>query len=231
VYNPEPVAPFFDAILIGEGEEALGEIVAAHRAAKASGLSRAEVLRALSRVPGVYVPSLYDELRDDAGAYVGTQPIAGSGAPRVVENASSPTLTPRQRRSRASCRSWTSSTTGTASRCCAAARAAAVSAKQGWSIGQYGSAAPTPSFAMWLRASPVPATTRSASRHSPRPTTASSRTSCAVCSGGSKAAASAISLPSLRVDAFGVEMARLVSAGGKKSGLTFAPRGWDPADA
>ena len=32
-----------------------------------------------------------------------------------------------------------------------------------------------------------------------------------------------VSLPSLRVDAFGVEMARLVSAGGKKSGLTFAP--------
>ena len=32
-----------------------------------------------------------------------------------------------------------------------------------------------------------------------------------------------VSLPSLRVDAFGVDMARLVSAGGKKSGLTFAP--------
>ncbi len=58
-YNPEPVAPFFDAILIGDGEEAVLEIVAAHRAAMAAGGSRAEVLAVLATIEGVYVPSIH----------------------------------------------------------------------------------------------------------------------------------------------------------------------------
>ncbi len=57
-YNPEPVAPFFDAILIGDGEEAVLEIVAAHRAARAAGASRAETVVALAQIEGVYVPSI-----------------------------------------------------------------------------------------------------------------------------------------------------------------------------
>lgn len=59
-FNPEPLAPFFDAILIGDGEEAIGEIVAAHRGARAAGSSRDETLVALSMIRGVYVPALYD---------------------------------------------------------------------------------------------------------------------------------------------------------------------------
>ena len=59
-FNPEPVAAFFDAILIGDGEEAVGELVATHRAARAAGVSRRETLEALSKVRGVYVPSLYE---------------------------------------------------------------------------------------------------------------------------------------------------------------------------
>lgn len=58
-HNPEPVAPFFDAILIGDGEEALPEIVLAHRAARAGGLTRAQTLRTLADIEGVYVPALY----------------------------------------------------------------------------------------------------------------------------------------------------------------------------
>lgn len=57
-YNPEPVAPFFDAILIGEGEEAIAEIVATHRLALARGEDRSSVLARLATVPGLYVPSL-----------------------------------------------------------------------------------------------------------------------------------------------------------------------------
>jgi radical SAM family uncharacterized protein len=60
VYNPEQVAPFFDAIMIGEGEEVIVEFVELLRAAKASGLSREETLRALAGLSGVYVPSLYE---------------------------------------------------------------------------------------------------------------------------------------------------------------------------
>ncbi|MHB8924664.1 MAG: TIGR03960 family B12-binding radical SAM protein [Coriobacteriia bacterium] len=58
-FNPEPVAAFFDAILIGDGEEAAGEIVATHRAARERGLDRAGVLDALAKVRGVYVPSIH----------------------------------------------------------------------------------------------------------------------------------------------------------------------------
>ncbi|MCR4401823.1 MAG: TIGR03960 family B12-binding radical SAM protein [Firmicutes bacterium] len=59
-YNPEPIAPFLDAVLLGEGEEAVGEIVDVYKEAKREGLPRREVLEALARVPGVYVPSLYE---------------------------------------------------------------------------------------------------------------------------------------------------------------------------
>ncbi|MGB4593113.1 MAG: TIGR03960 family B12-binding radical SAM protein [Coriobacteriia bacterium] len=58
-FNPEPVSAFFDAILIGDGEEAVSEIVATHRAARAKGLDRAGVLAALAKVRGVYVPSIH----------------------------------------------------------------------------------------------------------------------------------------------------------------------------
>ncbi len=76
-FNPEPVAPFFDAILIGEGEEAVAEIVHAHRSAKARGCSRAETLLTLSQVAGVYVPSLYVERRS-GGAFLGVDPLEGA---------------------------------------------------------------------------------------------------------------------------------------------------------
>lgn len=58
--NPEPYAPFFDAITIGEGEEATPELLQKVRELKAAGASRAEVLSGLARIPGIYVPSLYD---------------------------------------------------------------------------------------------------------------------------------------------------------------------------
>lgn len=58
-YNPEPYAPFFDAILVGEGEEHLPEVLACIRDARAAGTARADILRALAAIPGTYVPSLY----------------------------------------------------------------------------------------------------------------------------------------------------------------------------
>lgn len=82
VFNPEPFAPFFDAILIGEGEEAVGQIIEVHRAAKAEGISRAELLVRLAAVAGVYVPSLYETRVDEGGVFSGVEP--GEGAPPIV---------------------------------------------------------------------------------------------------------------------------------------------------
>lgn len=59
VHNPEPMAPFFDAMLIGDGEEALLEIVDAHRRSREAGEGRAQLLQRLGGIEGVYVPSLY----------------------------------------------------------------------------------------------------------------------------------------------------------------------------
>jgi radical SAM family uncharacterized protein len=76
-HNPEPVALFFDAVLIGDGEEAALEIVEAHRRVRDAGGDRAAVLSALARIDGVYVPSLYEP--DDRGVLV-----PSGGAPPVV---------------------------------------------------------------------------------------------------------------------------------------------------
>jgi radical SAM superfamily enzyme YgiQ (UPF0313 family) len=83
--NPEPVAPFFDAFLVGEGEVLVRPFLDFAREAAASGRPRAELLRALSRLPGAYVPGLYDvtysDSRDPRGAWVtGFEPRDGAPA-------------------------------------------------------------------------------------------------------------------------------------------------------
>jgi radical SAM family uncharacterized protein/radical SAM-linked protein len=57
--NPEPVADFFDAILIGDGEAALDEILDAVRDGRAAEEDRNQILRHLAKIPGVYVPTFY----------------------------------------------------------------------------------------------------------------------------------------------------------------------------
>src|SRR3954451_20623077 len=59
-YNPEPIADFFDAFVIGEGEEVVHEISDAVAAWKLSKAPREELLWLLAEIPGVYVPSLFE---------------------------------------------------------------------------------------------------------------------------------------------------------------------------
>lgn len=60
-YNAEPIADFFDVFSIGEGEEALPEMMRLYVDMKESGeYSRAEFLHRLAKIPGFYVPSLYE---------------------------------------------------------------------------------------------------------------------------------------------------------------------------
>ena len=71
--HAEPMSPFLDAVLIGDGEEAATEIALAWMAAKKRGESRAQRLLALAQLPGVYVPSLYTTALDpDSGFEVVT---------------------------------------------------------------------------------------------------------------------------------------------------------------
>jgi len=59
-YNPEPLAPFFDAVLLGDGEEAVPEIAQAALAAKRGGENKAQLLERMAAIEGVYVPALFE---------------------------------------------------------------------------------------------------------------------------------------------------------------------------
>jgi radical SAM family uncharacterized protein/radical SAM-linked protein len=81
VTNPEPLAEFFDAFLIGDGEEAVGRVTEAVRETK--GMDRERRLRALAGIPGVYVPALYSPRVDADGRYLGTFPNSPDTPARV----------------------------------------------------------------------------------------------------------------------------------------------------
>ncbi|HUL58721.1 MAG TPA: radical SAM protein [Anaeromyxobacteraceae bacterium] len=88
--NPEPVAPFFDAFLVGEAEALLPAFLALMRRARAAPPERRDLLRALAALPGGYVPALYDvrysDTRAPGGAWV-TRFVPGDGAPARVKRA------------------------------------------------------------------------------------------------------------------------------------------------
>ncbi|WP_302390924.1 TIGR03960 family B12-binding radical SAM protein [Eggerthella sinensis] len=85
-YNPEPYALFFDAFNIGEGEEALPRGLAVIRRMRAEGARRADILRALAVEPGWYVPSLYrwrsEEEAQEGGSWI--EPVE-DGLPTRIE--------------------------------------------------------------------------------------------------------------------------------------------------
>lgn len=65
--NPEPVAPFFDAILLGDGEEAIIEIAGIIRKAKRNGWPKTETLKHLAAIKGVYIPKDFNPEYDANG--------------------------------------------------------------------------------------------------------------------------------------------------------------------
>ena len=59
-YNPEPIADFFDFFYIGEGETQYDAILDMYKDMKKNGATRAEILHAIAKIEGMYVPALYD---------------------------------------------------------------------------------------------------------------------------------------------------------------------------
>lgn len=74
-YNPEPLAPFLDAVLLGDGEEAVLEIAGAVLASKAAGDSKADLLERLAAIEGVYVPALFEPNYHPDGTLSGITPL------------------------------------------------------------------------------------------------------------------------------------------------------------
>ena len=81
-YNPEPLAPFVDIFVLGEGEDVSVEIIQLYRKAREECWSKDEFLAAAAQIPGLYVPSLYEVSYRPDGTL--EQVVPHEGAPAVV---------------------------------------------------------------------------------------------------------------------------------------------------
>ena len=63
--NPEPMADFFDIFYIGEGETSYDELIDLYKVYKNSDMTREQFLRKASNIPGIYVPSLYEVIYNE----------------------------------------------------------------------------------------------------------------------------------------------------------------------
>ena len=83
-YNPEPLAPFVDLFVLGEGEEVTLEYIALYRQAKEECWSKEEFLREAAQIEGIYVPSFYEPVYRPDGTLEEMRIKDGSGAPEQV---------------------------------------------------------------------------------------------------------------------------------------------------
>ena len=82
-FNPEPLAPFFDLFVLGDGESAVLELADLLIEAKRDGVERPEVLRRAAGLVGVYVPSLYEAV-EGAGKLLHAEPVDEAAPATVV---------------------------------------------------------------------------------------------------------------------------------------------------
>lgn len=82
-YNPEPIANFFDIFYIGEGETQYRRLLDTYKEYKAQGKSRKEFLFAAAQIPGMYVPGLYEVSYKEDGTIADFQPVSEE-LPRTI---------------------------------------------------------------------------------------------------------------------------------------------------
>ena len=78
--NAEPMAPFLDLFVIGEGEEVNNELLTLLRDAKRGGWSKQEFLVRAAQIEGIYVPSLYEVRYHEDGSIASVTPKDGAPA-------------------------------------------------------------------------------------------------------------------------------------------------------
>ena len=83
-YNPEPIAVFFDMFYIGEGEVSYRKLLDIYKESRKNWDSRQEFLRKAAGIPGIYVPSLYEVTYEEDGTIRSFLPTA-TGVPEKVE--------------------------------------------------------------------------------------------------------------------------------------------------
>ena len=93
VWNCEPLSPVFDAVMLGDGEKLMVQVCETIRDHRAAGSSRRDILLALARIDAVYVPSLYEVVVDDTSTRWGyARPLPATPAKPVVTKACIPDL-------------------------------------------------------------------------------------------------------------------------------------------
>ena len=83
-YNPEPLAQFFDIFYIGEGETVYFQLIDLYKEERAKGSNRMEFLKKAAQIPGIYVPMLYEVTYKEDGTIASFTPIDAS-VPASVE--------------------------------------------------------------------------------------------------------------------------------------------------
>lgn len=83
-YNPEPICDFFDLFYIGEGETRYRELLDLYKDCRKKGLGRAEFLKRAACIPGMYVPSLYDVTYKEDGT-ISHRITLEEGIPETIE--------------------------------------------------------------------------------------------------------------------------------------------------
>lgn len=83
-YNPEPLAEFFDLFYIGEGETVYDALFDAYKANKKAGGTRQDFLLKAAQIPGIYVPSLYEVTYKEDGTIASFTPVK-EGVPEKVQ--------------------------------------------------------------------------------------------------------------------------------------------------
>jgi len=84
-YNPEPVADFFDIIYIGEGETVYGELLDQYKVWKKSGAPRAAFLKAAAQIAGLYVPMFYEVSYHGDGTVKEFHPTVPEAPKKVIK--------------------------------------------------------------------------------------------------------------------------------------------------
>lgn len=84
-YNPEPMAPFIDLFVIGEGEEIIHDIVNTYQDWKNTSLDRHALLIKMAAIQGVYVPSLYQPEYNPDGTISQVKSLHPAAQPRVLK--------------------------------------------------------------------------------------------------------------------------------------------------
>ena len=85
-YNPEPIAEFFDLFYIGEGETSYDELFDLYKRFRKDKKSRSEFLREASKIEGIYVPSLYEVSYDDEGLIKDFSPLYPDVPSKIRKN-------------------------------------------------------------------------------------------------------------------------------------------------